>query len=324
MGLEASQQTSTRDIPDEAIARAAPEFFQKLRDTSAAKNLTFNLDEFAVLMGSNRKWSWHPAKHVGGVSVRETKEVFTACCCLSSAAGELVELQVVWKGKTSGVHALPAEAHAKIFQDHQPTSHFQTADTFSRLVDRIVGYVAAKRAWLNTPDAPAVLIVDAAPQHSDVSALATANISVVDIPKSQTHVFQPADQFIIACIKQKVNLAWDKFVEKTFADNETAAAIAELMVTSRKVVRRRMYSFLADAVDQLTVNCIVASWEVTGIPRAMWSDMPVRQILVDAVMERVMGDCECGNRTPWICDHCEEHVCSGCRMDHRGVVCTAL
>ena len=52
-------RTSDRTVPDDVVARAAPVFFDSLRIHKCEKSFVLNLDEFAVLLGSNKRWTWH-------------------------------------------------------------------------------------------------------------------------------------------------------------------------------------------------------------------------------------------------------------------------
>ena len=71
-----------------------------------------------------------------------------------------------------------------------------------------------------------------------------------------THVFQPADQFIIASIKALTQVAWDNWVEDLFARNSNGQGIAEVMVSHMPTVRKRKYSFLAEYNAGLAGYCM--------------------------------------------------------------------
>ena len=316
-------RTSDRTVPDEDIVAAAPSFFEQLSKTGAPRDLVLNLDEFAVLLGPNRKWTWQPVSQRRSVAIRDTKEAFT-CCVVTSAAGVLLELQMIWKGSTDLVHAHPDVVHPKIKQDHQPDSHFQNAHTFARLLSRIAETVKQIRIDKELPDASAVLIVDAAGQHSVTSIVDDAGITVVEVPKKQTHIFQPADQYVIAGLKAKAAKAWDDFVESLFAANSLNTAVAELTISSKPILRKRMYSFLARAVDELGTAAVVSSWAVTGISRAMWGDVPVKEPVIDTIVTRTADFCECGLRGCRRCERCEDWVCASCWTDHDTVFCKDL
>jgi len=320
--------TSDRVVPDSQIADHARLFFADLTSSAIPPpEMVFNLDEFCCLLGPNRKWSWHPASQRRTVPIRQTKEAFTSCV-VSNAAGDLVMLQLIWEGHTSHVHANVQQEHPLIVQDHQPRSHYQNADTFARLAEAIIRHIDLMRT--ECPEMHALLIVDAAPQHGATKTFGEHNVRVVQIPKGQTHVFQPADQFIIRGLKAKASVAWDRFVEDTFASNISDVAIADINIQSKPILRQRMYSFLASAVDDLGQQCVLKSWEATGIPRALWGDSPSIQPMIDAVEARLRdadepcGQCECGTITPRICIRCEDYVCDCCYTDHKTAWCTDL
>lgn len=314
-------KTTDRTVSDVDIAAASCSFFDSIRAVGAPRQLTFNMDEFAVILGStNRKWTWQRASARRCVPIRQSKEAFT-CSVLTSADGKLYELQMIWKGATATVHAQVETEHPCIVQDHQRESHFQDASTFARWCDRFAKYVTDLRENAGLQDAPAVLLLDAAPQHSDSAALARSNITVVGIPKKMTHVYQPADQYTISAIKGKVGTAWDDYVGKLFSSETVDQAVAQLTIRNAPILRSRMYGFLATAIDNLGAAPIVASWEVTGILREVWGDEPTHKINIDIVADRVVDNCPCGKRGKVLCEECEDWICRGCWQDHEAAWC---
>ena len=294
-------RTSDRTVSDDSIAAASEGFYSQLRECGAPRTLVFNVDEFAVVLGQNRKWTWQRQCERRSVAIRDCRECFT-CSVLTCAAGDLVELQLIWKGSTNLVHAKTSAPHPKLVQDHQPSSHFQNANTWSRLLQRLCSHVAQMRRTHYRPDMPAVLVVDAAPQHSGVDLLSAEGIQLVEIPKKMTHVYQPADQYVIRGLKSKADVAWDEYVETLFAAHNVDDAVAELTVRNKPVIRSRMYRFLAHAVEQLGASAIVSSWEASGISRAIWCDVPVHAPVIDRITARV----ESPSRFARICSECGE------------------
>ena len=59
------------------VLNAARGFFGQLALHIPPKQLTFNWDEYCVLLGPNRKWTWHPMRERRSVSIRQTKAAFT-------------------------------------------------------------------------------------------------------------------------------------------------------------------------------------------------------------------------------------------------------
>ena len=124
------------------------------------------------------------------------------------------------------------------------------------------------------PSAPALFIYDHAPSHGtneEMHAILTQHhIVPVLVPAKCTHVFQPADMYIISNLKQAASAAWSRWVEDQFAvlPLEQAAAGAENVgnATMKKVMK---YRFLSEAIDGLAAATVVRSWQVTGICRAL-------------------------------------------------------
>ena len=49
---------------------------------------------------------------------------------------------------------------------------------------------------------------------------------------------------------------------------------AERSVSHLPTLQKRKYASLAGAIKDLTVDSIVRSWDATGIPPALWGDVP--------------------------------------------------
>ncbi len=84
-------RTSNRTVSPETIMASAGLFFKCLRETNAHVSLTVNLDEFAVCLGPNQKWTWQPLSRRKSVAVRPVRAGF-ACTVVTTAAGRLLEL----------------------------------------------------------------------------------------------------------------------------------------------------------------------------------------------------------------------------------------
>ena len=159
--------------------------------------------------------------------------------------------------------------------------------------------------------------------------LARANIKNVPIPKKMTHICQPADQWIIAVLKAKVNAARDESVQSLFATMGVQEAVAEFCCRSAPVFRKRMYKFYASAIDSINMATIIGSWDVTGILQILYSDVPRSPLNFDTAQQRVPEqECanECGtrSRTLHLCANCVLHWCQACKLDHDNVLCQAL
>ena len=102
--------TSNRTVPTDKVCRlskhiskkkissqildSALVFYRELNEHILAKNLTFNWDEFCVLLGPNRKWTWHPMRERRTVSICQTKAAF-ACTVLTGVICFLTGLVVL-------------------------------------------------------------------------------------------------------------------------------------------------------------------------------------------------------------------------------------
>ncbi len=129
-----------------------------------------------------------------------------SCCVTTSASGELVVVQLNWKGATNACHARTDKQHPKLHQDHQPNSHFQNEDTFARYLERLGQHAAHLKVQLGFTG-KAVLLADCAAQHwsaTTQSAATNANLVMEPIPAKTTHVYQPADQFVICALKRSL------------------------------------------------------------------------------------------------------------------------
>ena len=97
-------------------------------------------------------------------------------------------------------------------------------------------------------------------------------MSCVVVPAKMTHVFQPADMFVISCLKSHAQRSWLNWVEHTIATATTIeAGVDECIVIGNATVKKQMkYKFLSNALTALgTHEGIVASWEASGILRAI-------------------------------------------------------
>ncbi len=226
-----------------------------------------------------------------------------------------------WRGKTRGVHVHQQQKQNRIVEEHSAT-HFQTAETFDRYLERLVQYVCKIREDIDDSNAVAVFVCDAAPQHRSSIILARHNIKYVAIPRKLTHILQPADQFIICHLKLNINSRYADWVESVFAANANDIAVAEITTTNRPMLRNRMYTFMEHACNNVPQSGVTLSWENTGILRALFNTPPRRGLLVDAISDKVADQCECGLPTTVKCEECNEPLCRGCFSDHQAAWCT--
>lgn len=330
-------KTSDRTVPDTEVVEAAGPFFADVKRFARCVPpcLLINIDEFCLLLDGQSKWTWHPASRPGGIAIRDARLGFTVGV-VSNAAGDVLLLQLIFKGSTNTVHAqVPmGGGNRLILQDHQPESHFQNADTFGRFVDWLLGHVS-RQLPQHAPGSRCLLLLDDAQQHWDPAVVRKARDAGVDflkIPKKMTHIYQPADQYIIADLKRKVTVSWQGWVESLFASRDPDSAVAAMCTTSIPVLKRRMYTYLADAVAALGTDPVLSSWKVTGILKYAYGEDPEHMANAEQIADAVGLDidlpecCEGCNSDMQLhrCDKCADFVCDGCWLDHEAVTCTHL
>lgn len=276
-GFEKMKRTTTRTVAPHVVKRNGAIFWEALAKIRGELgvvdlHLMYNFDEFFVqLDDDNRNWTWTRRRSDNAVPIAESKLGFTAGIC-TNGAGEVLLVQLIWKGKTSAVHV--ALQHNKIVQMHREGTHFQDAGTWRVVASEICDRIAAAREASGCGDKTAVFFYDAAPQHSQVDAFQRANIVQIELPKKLTHIFQPADQYIIASVKQLCEQAEQKWVSEIFAKNDLSEANKLSIVTSHPVLRRLKFEHIADSIDRINPMVIVRSWQITGLTRALGHDLP--------------------------------------------------
>ena len=248
-GFTVRAATTDRTVPACEVVAAGAKFFadlNKLRDNkdiTLDTRLTFNMDEFFVQLDANRSWTWHRVVKGQPISISKLKLGFTASVC-TSAAGEVVLVQIIWQGKTDAVH-VDDLGDERIVQMHRDGSHFQNAETFKQWATEMVRRIGRIRERENIPeDVKAVMILDQAPQHGEVEIPGWSELIHLAIPKKMTHIFQPADSFIIANIKRWTKCAWRGYLQQVFRDNTIAEAVKDTIVKSLPVLRARKFSFI--------------------------------------------------------------------------------
>jgi hypothetical protein len=229
-----------------------------------------NTDEFFVLLSDSGKFTW-TKKTAGNVQVSGNKLGFT-CSILTNMAGQVLCLQIIWKGMTDQVHAKSFDGQrfdSRIFQQHRPGTHFQNWVTFAGYaveICRIVDEIRERNPDIRNPTA--VMLLDHASSHGvegghDEAAeeaaagdrpddgdgdeeeadeeehveaasevFARNNVRIIAIPKCCTHVFQPADQYIIPGVKSGTRAATTRHLGEMFihigAQNAAEAAVTAL------------------------------------------------------------------------------------------------
>ena len=269
--------TTDRVISPDQVRQDGTVFRQVLKNIKERriidKRLCFNMDEFFVQLDHNRNWTWTRVVHGQPISISANKLGFTMS--ITTTAYEVVLVQIIWRGKTSSVH-VEAAPHDIVHQMHREDSHFQNSDTFAQWSALLLNKISVIRERDQVPeDVTPVLILDQAPQHTGVNDARWRSLIHVAIPKKQTHIWQPADQWIIACFKKFLKGCWKGYLQQVFRNNELNDAIKELLMTSLPVLRARKHAFILEALTRIQPDTLYSSWERTGILRELF-DIPVR------------------------------------------------
>jgi len=278
--------TTNRTVPSSEIAKQGPPFYKAISDTKVPMSLTFNVDEFfCLLSGSTKRWTWHRCSASRAVPLRETKLGFTMSV-LTSADGHLHNMQMIWQGKTERSCAEAVTPDDRIWQCFREDSHFQNAETWSTWMTKFIEVVVEQRKRLDlNVDVPACLIADAAPQHAvttqQAELLKKHNIYLVQVPDKMTHCFQPADQFIIKTIKEKMTQSFLRYIRVVVAAYGVNKAVCEIYTNCCTHLRKVKYELLRQAISNTPSSVIVKSWEESGILRESFKIATTRDLPFD-------------------------------------------
>jgi hypothetical protein len=105
---------------------------------------------------------------------------------------------------------------------------------------------------------------------------------MVRVPDKMTHCFQPADQFVIKNLKEKMNLAFNSYIRLVRANYENNEAVQQIYANSAPQLRKVKYELLRQAIDNTPTAVILKSWEETGILRESFGIPTARNIPYDA------------------------------------------
>lgn len=130
-------------------------------------------------------------------------------------------LQFIYVGGTELVHAAMAPVGQPdpddVLQCHRLNSHFQDKDTWKAWCDKFMATIAKiKSEKPQLADVTPILFVDCASQHYD-SKCYLPGVTVIAIPPKMTHVFQPADQFVISNLRFETNKQFQQYVSDLVA-----------------------------------------------------------------------------------------------------------
>ena len=80
--------------------------------------------------------------------------------------------------------------------------------------------------------------------------------------------------FAIAAIKRKVDRLWDEEKELLWASLPTDEAIKEACITSTPLLKRRMFRFMASALESLTGDVVSLCWDASSLATALFAQPP--------------------------------------------------
>ena len=298
-------RTGDNTVQPDYIVQRGTQFYSNLKPyENCNERLVFNVDEFFVVLngnGANSKWTWErivPGRRQN-VAIESAQLGYT-CSVMTNMAGEIVLYQMIWVGETDRARASPSpevfpafRAHPAIFQTHRKDSHFQSSATWADFLSRFKERVQAIRLEIGDLSSKALLIVDAACRHSDTrKELEGKNIDVVEIPPKCAHVFQPGDA-CIANIKKNIDQGWGRYVEEVFTPHPVDQAVTSLdenAVRGRQKLpyqRELNFCLVTQSLHMTACSTIVASWEVTGIVRALrpGARIPEKAVVFDTYVE---------------------------------------
>ena len=139
---------------------------------------------------------------------------------------------------------------------------------------RFVAIVEKVRLDIRKPDQVAVLILDQASQHIiDDELLKKHNIRIVLVPKKCTHVFQPADQFVISGLKQLARKKWYAIITSSLAEGirekrDVDTLTDEILQNRTKYRRKNKVQCLVEAALEISKEQVRKSWFASGVMRA--------------------------------------------------------
>ena len=246
------------------------------------------MDEFFLKLGGDgggtkTRWTWERAGAVN-VAIRDQRVGVTSSVT-TAASGDAVLLQFIYRGteRLFSKH-VDVDDRVDVLQCARADSHFQNAATFAAWLERFIRVVDTRRER----GEPALLLLDAAAQHEGAAArLAAANILFVPVPPKQTHVFQAADQFVIANLKSAASGLYKNWASLLFARNDVLGAATAITTNSVTTCRARKVEFVAAAFRGLGGESIVRSWQRTGVVRALFNE-PYPHVVYDTHEEMAL------------------------------------
>lgn len=188
----------------------------------------------------------------------------------------------------------------------------------------VIKRITRDRVEYDLENQPAALLLDEAPQHNisatDQILLTRNRIHVVKIPAVMTHVYQPADQFIIPSMKHKIKTARNEMWKSLFSTNDVMTAVHKMCTTNALTLRQRIYNAIREASRNVQMPSILKSWHMCGIGINDPENQPGTNLHRTA-SQCAKEQCECCVLTSCMCPVCGSSVCFACTRDH-GLYCT--
>ena len=329
-GKSFRKRTTTRILPPSSDIAAARDFFyqniiEAFPNQVVDMELLLNFDQTFQLFNPARGYTWEK-KGSDRVQLAASKDGFTLCPVVSSVG--VVGAQLIFSNKI-----FPSVAPgAHLLYTHTP-NHWSNEATMVQLwQNMILPHIAARRATLGDPNAPAIVLADAFAAHwtpAVKNLIASENaIAYIAIPDTLTHLFQPLDLGIIAALKQSVLRRKDEFVE-----GEVRVAIREnrgvVLSKSKPVLRTNITIYIKEALlDPLICaeHCCRSGFDRAGVTKILYGEH-ARQPDVDGIVPARACN-ECGEPAPvpldlprcaCFTDSPDIILCPGCHDNHNNL-----
>jgi len=325
------KKTSSKVIPPaDTLAQARDQFYAKLRDCFPGqildRHLVLNYDETFHAFKPTRGFTWEK-KGAARVQVTDSKDGFTLLPVISVSG--FIGAQMIFGGSTAAsLPSIPPGPHLRYAQSK---SHWSNGDTIIELFKTVIfPHIAARRAALGQPAAPAIVLADAFSAHWTPAVLALIeredSVAYVAIPDSLTHLFQPLDLGVIAGMKQSIMRRLDDFME-----SEVRAAVREgrgvLVSKSRTVLRDRVTTYIKECCADPVLcaeHCCRVGFDRAGITRVLYAEDHVHADVDQYIPPSVCIECgelAIANDFPPGCECFDDDdsttLCAGCFENHR-------
>ena len=280
--------TTDRTVSPKQIVDSGNKLFSDLQELQAVhlfeRSDVYNVDEFFMRFEeASRTWE---VVNDGrqNIAIKSSKMGFT-CSVTSSSDGSLVLLQLIYKGTSRIFVPGIDDDRQDVLQCSNAETHFQTGASWAEWKKRFLD-IAKKRS----PGRKILLCLDQARQHSPID---DDSVVTMHLPAAQTHVFQPADMYIISNIKNEAAKYYNSIVVELFTRHEVSDAVQGITASSVTWNRERCAKALVHAFDELGRDSVLKSWNVTGIVGALFNEVHETQFDIYKEILAASGDVEC-------------------------------